>query len=126
MTLLEILLFMSWIAVAAGAGVVGWNFFGGVGMLVGGTAGLLLAPVAVAGLHRLFPFRPRRRPICPNGICEDEHYEWTRGIQGRPVCQCRCGLSFVEIGDRFMQVGDSDATIPFMKWDRKEGWVHDQ
>jgi hypothetical protein len=109
MTIIELFFFLCRLVVSLVSGIALWNahpVFGVVASLIV----FLLFPHAVSTLCDWLGDRPRGKPTCSSDQCGNEDYTWTRTVDGKLVCQCKCGREYVADGNRFMTV-DSDGTI---------------
>ena len=124
MTFIEItvlflrLLFSAATGVAAGC-LASWSTGVGVGVFM-----FFAFPKISETLLKLFGVAPRGSPLCPNGVCSGQSYEWVGQLEGFPICRCKCGFRFVHKGSSFEIVNDDGTTRPFRVWKAKIGWVY--
>jgi hypothetical protein len=122
MTFIELLVFVIRIALSVGIAFgIGQPF----GWLVGVPAGM----IAFAAFPKIsdlvvacFP-QGRGKPVCSNGVCESNAYEWVGERDSFPVCQCKCGMKFIHKGTSFEIINEDGTTTLYREWNRKHGWV---
>ena len=122
MTIIELLFFLCRLVVSLVGGIALWNshpVFGVAAALIV----FLLFPYVVSTLCDWLGDRSLGKPTCSSGLCSNEDYTWTRTVDGKLVCQCKCSHEYVVGGKRFMAV-DSDGTIkPYKRWSEQDGWI---
>jgi len=125
MTAIELLFFVLRLCFSIGALVGLWNVHPVLGWVVGITV-FLGFPKLISILVLRFGDRPLGKPVCPNGCCYNDDYEWTRSEKDLPVCKCKCGIEFIANGNRFLKLDSTGKKQLYMVWTRKGGWTVDK
>jgi hypothetical protein len=138
MTLIELLVFLTWVCSGI-AGAMWGNYLLGwpaavAGFIMGAAIDLclmfLLQKIGTYFEDMLYRGRPRR-PVCKAGICQlgDYHAAWTEDTIGprRYSFQftCKCGTRYQHVGRRFMEVLSDGSLQPYMAWKPFKGWFPD-
>jgi hypothetical protein len=122
MTFIELIVFGIRLLLSAGCAF-------GLGLSVGWSAGI------PAGLVTFFAFpkissliiealpKGKGNPVCPNGVCDSQSYDWIGNRESYPVCRCKCGMTFVHKGTSFEIINEDGTTTLYRIWKPTQGWV---
>jgi hypothetical protein len=123
MTLIEIIFFILRAALSVGGGLYLYKYTNGPASAL--VAALLFGifPVAVNALVEIIGGKGMGRPPCPNQRCGDNDYKWIGGINGKPICRCRCGIDLVSDGNVFYILLEDGKVIPYKRWENRKGWM---
>lgn len=126
MSLLGILFYVAWVAVASIAGLIGYLLGGWNGSILGGVVGgVAFIPIVWLSYKLLPAWGSRELPACKSGRCNSKQYVQVPG-EYFPQYKCRCGTLFIMTGDRFLEVLPSGQIQEYLRWDRAQGWIVDK
>lgn len=115
MNFFELVFVSFYLLVGVLGGWIGYSLFGWLGVVV-------FLPVGVfgsMGFLKLLSFvriGVHERPSCRNGVCDSKSYRWASGLDGYPISECNCGLSYVMKGRRFLEVDAGERRFrPYMR-----------